>query len=1235
MQTKKIKDFAQQARQLLRDGVKQRLLYWGFRPKGEPETRPDAFEGGYIFRGGTYDGSEVPRLWDKLHTELKRKGFEAVVEEGAYVWFNRMMAMRILAANGYEPDLLGYVSDEQRKPVLLERAKQGIRPELRPEQEKRLQQIILDFELETEAFSILLTAHCRTHPLLQRVFGRQQDYTELLLPDAVLATNGFLQLLNSTDAITEEDYKQVELIGWLYQFYISEKKDEVFKSFKKKKKAGVNELPAATQIFTPRWIVQYMVENTLGQTWLEAHPESPLRSEMKYLVEKADTGGEVQLPEGFTGDPAGFRLLDPASGSGHILVVAFELLMHCYREQYYTTSEAVDLILTQNLYGLDIDPRAAQLSQFALLLKAAAYDPGVLQRRPAMKVFAMPEPRPVSRQDVRQFLGEVPARQQDELHAALQLMQQAQLLGSVMKFELGPQTLQTMRARAEAFEKGEAETDLGAQALWADLRPYLQVLLALTQPYHAVVANPPYMGQRNMDGKLKAYIGKEYPLSKSDLATALMEKMKEISFKDGRFSLITPPSWMFISSYEKLRELLIKDSKFDSLLHLSRGVFGADFGSAAATFQATQPSGNSFGTYFRLVERTFQEFHHWHLEELFSKTLADQSFRFDFQSYDKDMAKISFSEKGVRTFYGDFPQSNFSKIPGSPIAYWVSDRMIEIFETAEPLKEFGVPRQGMATSDNNRFLREWFEVNFQKIGLGFSNAKEAIKSQKKWFPYNKGGGYRKWYGNQDYVVNWENDGYEIKNFKPSVVRNEGYYFMEGITWSDISSGNFACRYTPKGFLFDVKGSSALPGKEILYEVIGFLNSIIVTKILYVLNPTLSYQVGNISSLPFLFNKIFEKDPFGDGVFKYVSYSVQDVIDLTRKDSNSRETSWDFTELPLIALRQSSLGSSIALWKVRSTRQFVQLNANEEELNRIFIDLYGLKDELGPEVAFKDITILQDELDAGELPQAEARYRQAGVPIDDDEITGIVRLPFKEDELMQLLLSYALGCIMGRYRLDKPGLHIAHPDPAPEAHAPYEVTAADGSTHTFAPDQNAIVPLLGSSGRFPDDLIFRVRHFLICVWGEARLTDTLNTLQEKLGTDLEKYLVKDLWPDHCKRYKKRPIYWLFSSPKGAFQVLVYMHRYNRYTIDKIYREYLLPHLRRLEEQISTLSQRESSSTPLSRTETKQLDQLRKDLQECLDYEPLLKEFALDQHEIDLDDGVKVNYEKFEGIVRGVK
>lgn len=1196
MQTKKIKDFAQQARQLLRDGVKQRLLYWGFRPKGEPQTRPDAFEGGYIFRGETYDGSEVPRLWDKLHTELKRKGFEAVVEEGAYVWFNRMMAMRILAVNGYEPDLLGYVSDEQRKPVLLERAKQGIRPELRPEQEKRLGQIILNFEHETEAFSIMLTAHCRTHPLLQRVFGRQQDYTELLLPDAVLATNGFLQLLNSTDAITEEDYKQVELIGWLYQFYISEKKDEVFKSFKKKKKAGVNELPAATQIFTPRWIVQYMLENTLGQTWLEAHPESPLRSEMKYLVEKADTGGEVQLPEGFTGDPAGFRLLDPASGSGHILVVAFDLLMHCYREQYYTTSEAVDHILTQNLYGLDIDPRAAQLSQFALLLKAAAYDPGVLQRRPAMKVFAMPEPRPISRQDVRQFLGEVPARQQDELHAALQLMQQAQLLGSVMKFELGPQTLQTMRARAEAFEKGEAETDLGAQALWADLRPYLQVLLALTQPYHAVVANPPYMGQRNMDGKLKTYIGKEYPLSKSDLFAVFMEQMIALTEKEAKMSCITMESWMFLSSYEKLRNKLVSEYSIMGLAHFGWHIIGIAFGTAVLALKK-QSNPDYAGEYSYLeiddVDRVKNE------PFVFPK---------------KDNGR-----------YARVPQSNFSKIPGSPIAYWVSELERNQYENGLLLKKEAFPRKGLDTGENEYFLRTWHEVSIGNAAI------KTTKSNVKWFPYNKGGEFRKWYGNREFLINWENDGAEIKsrlNYKTRkpTLRNFDYQLNEGYAWTTISSSGFSCRYTPKGSYFDNGGCTLFANTKLHYFG-GLLNSAVSKRYLEFLSPTLNFQPGDIG-------KILNKIVSGSKVQEVELYVLR-CVGISQNDWDSRETSWDFSELPLIALRQSSLGSSLALWKDRSTRQFLQLHANEEELNRIFIDLYGLQAELGPEVAFKDITILQDELDAGELPQAEARYRQAGVPIDDDEITGIVRLPFKEEELMQQLLSYALGCIMGRYRLGKPGLHIAHPDPDPEALAPYEVTAADGSTHTFAPDQNAIVPLLGSSGRFPDDLIFRVRHFLICVWGEARLTDTLNTLQEKLGSDLEKYLVKDLWPDHCKRYKKRPIYWLFSSPKGAFQVLVYMHRYNRYTIDKIYREYLLPHLRRLEEQISTLSQRESGSTPLSRTETKQLDQLRKDLQECLDYEPLLKEFALDQHEIDLDDGVKVNYAKFEGIVRGVR
>lgn len=1204
MNTSALKSFAQQSRTMLREGVERRLLYWGFDNKGNNTERLEAVSGGYIFRAKVSNDTAVPPKWNKLKAAVANTSFDEVVEKAAYTWFNRLMAMKILSSNGYETAQLDYLNEETKTPAILERARRGQYAFLNSNEKQRLQAILTDYEKEQEAFAILLIGYCHQHPLLQGIFGSIDDYTELLLPDDILTENGFLYFLNTTAAISEEDYKQVELIGWLYQFYISEKKDEVFAGFKQNKKAEAKDIPAATQIFTPNWIVKYLVQNTLGRTWLDAHPDSDLKSQWNYLVEPATSDQQPALaPDSKLLSPDSLTFLDPAVGSGHILVEAFDTLYPMYMAEYYSPEEAVESILQNNLFGLDLDLRAVQLAQFALLLKAAQYSRNVLQGKVLPHIYAMPQHRTFSMEEVALFLGKEHAGYVKQVYNCLQTMEQAHNLGSIMVLELSNEARKAVEDRYQYWQQNPAK-NFEEEIVKEVFPAYIPILLILTNRVACMAANPPYMGQKSMNINLKSYINQYYPLGRSDLMTVFIEVLGKSVNRNGRYGFITPPSWMFLSTYEDLRNELLSSYSINSLIHLSRGVFGADFGSVATIIQKRKPNLETCGTYFKLIERTFQEFHHWHLQELFRNTLANPNFRFLFSSYVKDFQVIEHNTSGSQTYYPNFLQSNFAKIPGSPIAYWVSDKTIHCFESNKKIKELFDVKSGLSTGDNELFVREWFEVNIQITFKG--------KNKCRWFPYNKGGGVRKWYGNNDLVVNYENNGEKIRTLDSGVFRNESYYFRPGITWSGMSSSYTSFRSLEKGFVFDSnKGPLIYNENESIVKIcLGLLNSNPTQAFLKILNPTVSTQIGDVESLPFP-----EKFTDSNTILKLVDQQIQ----LTKKDWNSKEISWDFQINPLKDTRQKTMEQSYEEWLHQISKDFFQLHANEEELNRIFIEIYGLQEELTPDVALKDITILQEELDYEALEQIERPYEGKLVPVHADVV-------------MQQLISYAVGCYMGRYRLDKPGLHIAHPNPAEEELAPYFVTTVENKHYTFQIDDDAVIPIMGANGSFTDDLLHRIKEFLTIVWGEDTLTANLNFLQQQLGKDLEDYLVKDFWKYHTRTYSKKPIYWLFSSKKGAFQVLVYMHRMNAFTPAKIRSKYLIPHISWLQTQVRDM---EKNAASLSKTELKKLDLRRKQLAECEEYDLLLKDVADKQISFDLDDGVTRNYALFKGVVAEIK
>ncbi len=1214
MNTSQLKTFAQKARNIIRDGVSRQLKYWGFDENGNVECRPEKVEGGIVHREEIIDDPSVMKRWETLNHAVKHQGFDQVVEEAAYTWFNRMMAIRILSKNGYGVPQLEYGADGAQTPLILQRARRGQFAFLNKEEQTRLKLVLTDYSKDTQAFAILLTGYCHSHSLLNSIFGRLDDYTELLLPSNMLNETGFIHFLNTTTAISDEDYRQVELIGWLYQFYISEKKDQVFAQFKKNQKAEAKDIPAATQIFTPNWIVKYMVENTVGKIWLDKHPGSPLKAGLKYLVESPDQ----PLGDPLISEISQLKLLDPAAGSGHILVEGFELLFQMYLEEYYMPEEAVESILKNNLFGLDIDLRAAQLARFAILMKAASKYPEILQKNILPKVFAMPVPANFSRQEILDFLGSEGRQYEEKLSEALQLMQQAQNLGSVMKFDFPAEIRSFIVTRLENL-KNKAFRDNLEEVLVQKIAPFIEVLAVLTNRYEAIAANPPYMGQSNMNGELKQYVNQHYPLSKSDLFAVFIEVMIDRLELNARLGCITMEAWMFLLSYEKLRNHILDNYSIVSLAHFGWHIIGIAFGTASLILEKSRNIKTGQYSYLTIDD-------------------IDRKENTPFAFPKKDNGR-----------YANIPQSNFFQIPGSPIAYWVTENEIQVFQKSQLFEDIGKPRQGLGTTNNDRFLRDWFEIDFKKTCLNPQSRNSAIESGKKWFNYTKGGGFKKWYGNIEALVNWENDGLEIKNAligkNPNIPRSESLYFKEGITWGLISSGSFSCRRVDYNGLFDVGGSMSFPAKKDKDYLLAFLNCKLSKRFLNIINPTMNYQVGDIKRLPII-NDINNQIPL----------ISQNSVNISKQDWDSRETSWDFKTTPLFDALLGDIGMAtsqfvrsrlqsglqdgaflqkvydkyIALWSLL----FYRLHENEEELNRIFIDIYGLNEELDPQVPLKDITILQEELDTKALEKTDkALHKRRQWKLEEgkwelfvDETKPLPELPIKRDVVMKQLVSYSIGCMMGRYRLDQPGLQIAHPNPTHE-----EVCTYDFNGHGFEIDDDGIIPLMGSNCTFADDAVNRFNYFLEVVWGAETLTQNKNFLVDCLNQEIEKYLVKDFWKDHCQTYKKKPIYWLFASEKGAFQVLTYMHRMNRFTAEKIRSKYLLKHLQHLQQEIGLLE----NMSGLSRDEQKRLDTLRTQYDECVRYELLLKDCADQQIEFDLDDGVTVNYELFKRVVAPIK
>jgi hypothetical protein len=1235
MDTSGLKPFAQNLRKTLLKGVQQRLRYWGFLEDGSVEERPEKVEGGYIFRGEVHNDPGVPKKWRALKNAVNRHDVDHVAEEAAYTWFNRLVAIRILEKNGYVPRMLGY-AEETTQPAVLYRAKQNEVFDVVDEQgEQDVREAILESD-DDRAFRQLLIGVCHDNDLLNDVFGRLNDFTELLLPTGLLQPEGVIDELVTTGAISDEDYEQVELIGWLYQFYISEKKDEVYDS---SGKFQPEDIPAATQIFTPRWIVRYMVENTIGKQWLEKYPDSPLRYDMEYLVENDNEDVEVQenggvgeqmevFDEGDNGDVgepifddlSDLELFDPAAGSGHILVVGFDLLMEMYRERGYTDREAVEQILTENLKGLEIDRRAAQLARFALLMKAAQYDRRALDRddlRP--EVYAMPEPRDFSTSDLRAYLGDdvFDAHGTEVKEALDSIAGLGQNVGSALKLDLSDDARDALAHCVAKWDKKmqDGTAQLDEMALHKEVRGYLCPLLLLTASFSSVVMNPPYLGSGQMNKSLKSYIAEEYPDSKRALSAVFVEVGERNVRPAGRLGMINQQSWMFLSSYEGLRKSLLETTSIESMLHLGPGTFDEISGevvqSTAFVINNQFPNGDG-GTYFRLVEEG--------------------------SSSDKEEAFLSDEKR-----YTSVLQRGFEKIPGAPIAYWASEGVLKIFEEQMSLGEMLVLRQGVSTGNNSRFLKMWTEVSSNKFSDSHNSYESIDKTGKKWVPFNKGGGVRKWYGNNTFVIRFDEESREqMAKQKGHVRPSESLYFNESVDWSDVSSGKLGARLNPDGFMFaDVSISAFSEDREDLIYVCGLLNSSVSNYLIKFISPGMHFKVGYVSKLP----AIPLSMPFESLILDCVSDSER----LSQKDWDSRETSWDFEQHPLCLQTEKSLEAAYDAWTKKATNDFLHLHTNEEELNELFIDLYGLEDELSPRVPLDEITILEDELDRDALEDldderdelSDEELRAHFVEDDPDDALFKVEVPIRQ------FLSYGVGVMLGRYRLGHDGLHIAHPNPSSDELAPYEVPVPlsgpeSNGKEQFEIDDDAIVPLMGRDSPFSDDAVHRMRDIVRLIWGEETLTENLNFINHALSVGrsrglkrdyektMEEWLVGDFWDWHKSLYSvpyygKKPIYWLFQSPEGHFQVLVYMHRMDKYTPQRVRQDYLQRYQEWLRREIESLEAKGEET--LTKDQSKRLDTLRAAAADCREYDAILKDVADQQIEIDLDDGVQNNYPKF--------
>lgn len=1180
-----IKNFAIWARNRLIADIKYRAGLMGITEYGIANALPQSNAATEFYDIGTADpyainGEEIKQrraLVDVIRAKEKDSdyavAYKYIIEEVAYTWFNRLIAVRFMEVNDYLPSHMRALSSESGKtePDIVTNPFDA-ELNLTSAEEEKIIALKRDNKLD-EAFRMLFIKQCNAlNEILPALFEKTSDYTELLLNLSVIDQDGVVYHL--VHDIPEEDFNvseggQVEIIGWMYQYYNTEPKND---AFAKKGKITKEEVPAVTQLFTPDWIVRYMVENSLGRLWVEGHPDADLQGRWKYYLEEAEQEPEVQaelakIREEYAKlKPEDIKLIDPCMGSGHILVYAFDVFMQIYENAGWSAREAAQSIVEHNIYGLDIDDRAAQLSYFAVMMKARQYDRRIFTRGVRPNVYAIQESNGINREQLKYFGAEL-----DEMEKNAAILQIEGLLDTLIDAKEYGSILNVDEYDWDLLRRFVNSADIGSQISFdtygldetaEKLKELIEIGAIMAQKYEVATTNPPYMSPTKGTNKLLSYIKKAYSDSKTDLYTVFMEKCNRMLCKNGLQAMINQHAWMFLSTFEKTREFII-NYQFVNMIHLGARAFEEIGGEVVQTtsFVIRKSKSEGYkGIYSRLIDGTTQQ--------------------------DKEEQYLKRNRNYVAL------QDNFKKIPTMPFAYWVSSTIFRAL-SGTVAADFAHFCKGIDTGDNNRFLRLWFEVEQNKIGYPL-----------KWVPYNKGGSFRKWYGNNDYLINWDNDGGEVAAFEGSNIRNRTTYLNSGITWSATSSDSFACRYCFGNFLYDSKGCMAFSGEknEDLY-LTGAMNSAPFSEFMKVVSPTLDYNPGPVGRGAII-DKVENKN--------IIVNIVKQNIDISKRDWDYYERSWDFEHHPLISVipRNATLfdttdnidlSECFTCWENECNERFNQLKANEEELNRIFIDIYGLQNELSPEVEDKDVTV-----------------RKADLQRD-----------------IKSLISYAVGCMFGRYSLNEEGLIYAGGE-------------WDESRYTaFIPDKDNIIPITDEE-YLEDDIVSRFCTWVKTVYGAKSLETNLDFIAQALGNKgdtsreiIRNYFLNDFFKDHCNTYSvtgsgKRPIYWLFDSGKqNGFKALVYLHRYNADTIGNVRVDYLYRMQRVYESEIGRMqdtidNSKNSREVSLA---TKRKEKLQKQLKECREYDEKIGHLALARIELDLDDGVKVNYRKVQTAADG--
>ena len=1179
MDTARLKKFAQYARRVLIEQVSAKLKL--------------------LLAENSAARRESTEAIKKLEEAIEKSGKEQVVERVAYTWFNRFCALRFMDVNRYNRvNIVSPADPGQFQPEILAEAKMGhidegmVQDNIRQKIFALLDGKAPSRDPQGEAYRLLVVAGCNFwNKAMPFLFQRINDYTELLMPDDLLSGNSILAY--TREAMTPDVCEDVEVIGWLYQFYISEKKDEVFEGLKKNKKITPENIPAATQLFTPHWIVRYLVENSLGRLWMLNRPDSKLVEQMEYYIkpEQAETDF-LHIAK-----PDEIKICDPACGSGHMLTYAFDLLYAIYEEEGVDPAEIPEKILTNNLYGIEIDGRAGELAAFALTMKARSkqrrfFNKGIKPNICVLEnvTFAEGELKNYAEAMGRELFT-------PPVLTTLYQFAEADNFGSLIRPEVnGEELLQTLQTKG-------TPRDFQLNTTHEKVLRALQQAAYLSQRYHVVIANPPYMGGKGMNGRLGAWAKDNYPDSKSDLFAMFMERNLELALEHGAIAMITMQSWMFLSSFESLRSLILGKHTILSMAHLGARAFDSIGGEVVSTTafvleNAHKPSHK--GEYLRLVDGNSEAEKSNAIREAIQNPTCGWFFRAS--------------------------AADFAKIPGSPVAYWVSEKVINKISECPSLGDIFIVRGGMTTANNEQFIRFWHEVNVKESAIS------EFTTTLKWFPYNKGGSYKKWYGNKLWVVLWENQGEKIKATGLASVRSEELYFKEMIGWTDITSySQLGVRYYGQGFIFDASGPAVFPDDRNCYQhILGLLGTKITSFVLQALNPTLHVQAGNIAALAW--------EELKNNAASAVKEFVTNLVKIAKSDWDAYETSWDFTSLPLLAPehRKPTLAETYATLRQHWQGMTDEMQKLEEENNRIFIEAYGLQDELTPDVPLKEITLTCNP---------HYRYGSDKTP---EELEALLLA-----DTMREFISYAVGCMFGRYALDAPGLILANQGetvedfslrmndlcgwgiPTHENADPQALRDATVERCCFLPDEDNVIPILDGYW-FEDDMTDRFRKFLRVAFGEEHCEENLQFIEQALGKngkarDIREYFLKDFYSDHVKRYKKRPIYWLFSSPKGSFNALIYMHRYRPDTVSVVLNDYLREFRTKLISHKNHLGAASISANASQSEKTKalkEIEKLTKMIAELEEYErEVLYPLATKQVEIDLDDGVKVNYPKF--------